>query len=654
MENTTPRRRAVVLIAALCATGAFAQQPIRPIPPPGVPLSEADRKDLDFGLARLTEAINGLGKNALLPDVLIFREAVRYAVTYNEFFDPPDIPKAKALIAEGLRRAEQLSKGEAPWTRATGLVVRGYVSKIDGSVQPYGLVIPPSFDPRLPRRWRLDSWFHGRAEKLSEVNFLSERMSRMGEFTPTDTIVLHLYGRYCNANKFAGEIDLFEAIDAVKKQYPIDEDRMLVRGFSMGGGATWHIAAHYPGLWAAAAPGAGFSESAEFLRLSRDPEKPPVWEQTLWRMYDATMYAANFTNLPLVAYSGEIDGQKQAADIMARYLEPEGIALTHVIGPKTPHRYHPDSKVEIDRRLDAIAARGRDVYPRRVKFVTYTLRYNRSKWVIVDGMEKHWEKAQVEASVHSQGLRAATANVSALTFEFGPGGGPVELMGKASIEIDGQKLEARGPESDHSWTLHLAKSGGKWAVAPSKPQGMVKRHGLQGPVDDAFMDSFLFVLPSGTMAGDAGKRVQEEADRAIREWRKQFRGDARVKKDSEVTEADIAAHNLVLWGDASSNSMIAKLAGKLPVQWSGDSMTLNGQKYPSSTHFPILIYPNPLNADRYVVLNSGVTFREFDHLNNARQISKLPDWAVIDTATPAGPRYAGKVTAAGFFNEQWK
>ena len=54
------------------------------------------------------------------------------------------------------------SQGRAPWTTATGLVVRGYVSKIDKSVQPYGLVIPASFTP--DRKWRLDTWFHGRGE----------------------------------------------------------------------------------------------------------------------------------------------------------------------------------------------------------------------------------------------------------------------------------------------------------------------------------------------------------------------------------------------------------------------------------------------------------------------------------------------------------
>ena len=71
------------------------------------------------------------------------------------------------------------------------------------------------------------------------------------------------------------------------------------------------------------------------------------------------------------------------------------------------------------------------------------------------------------------------------------------------------------------------------------------------------------------------------------------------------------------------------------------------------THVPILIYPNPLNPKKYVVLNSGFTFREFDYLNNARQTPKLPDYAVIDITTPPDFRYPGKIALAGFFGEDW-
>ena len=64
--------------------------------------------------------------------------------------------------------------------------------------------------------------------------------------------MLHPYGRYCNANKFAGEIDVLEALDSVKKRYRVDDDRIAVRGFSMGGASTWQFAVHYPDRWFAA------------------------------------------------------------------------------------------------------------------------------------------------------------------------------------------------------------------------------------------------------------------------------------------------------------------------------------------------------------------------------------------------------------------
>ena len=179
-------------------------------------------------------------------------------------------------------------------------------------------------------------------------------------------------------------------------------------------------------------------------------------------------------------------------------------------------------------------------------------------------------------------------------------------------------------------------------------------HGLQGPIDDAFMDSFVFVTPTGTpMAPGVAPWVAAEQKHAITEWRRQFRGEAQVRDDQPITDADIASSNLVLWGDPGSNRVLARIADQLPVKWTAEGIVAGGNRYAADTHAPILIYPNPLNPKKYVVLNSGFTFREFDYLNNARQIPKLPDYAVVDTTTPPGPRYPGKIVLAGFFNESW-
>jgi hypothetical protein len=489
------------------------------------------------------------------------------------------------------------------------------------------------------------------------VNFLSDRQRSPGEFQPRDTIVLHLYGRFCNASKFAGEVDLFEALDAVKRQYPIDENRVLVRGFSMGGASAWHIGAHYAGLWAAVAPGAGFVETAEYqhMKLTGDGA-PPWWEQKLFHLYDMTGYAANLYNTAVIEYHGEIDPQKQAGDMMERAMAEEGMRLLRIEGPQTPHRYHPDSKVVITRLLDAIAERGRDPYPRKIRFTTWTLAYNRMKWVTVDALAKHWEGALVNAEITGPSdVRIESSNVTAFSLEMGSGGSPFEQGRQVAVTIDGQKVVAPGPMSDCSWKARLQQADGKWRLAEAADDaGLRKRHGLQGPVDDAFLDSFLFVSPTGSpLSAAVGKWVDSEEKRAIDQWRRQFRGDAQVKQDREITDADIAANNLILWGDPSSNQVLARVIAELPVQWNASGVTLGPQHFAAATHAPILIFPNPLNPRRYVVLNSGFTFREADWSSNSRQTPKLPDYAVVDTATPPDGRFPGKIVAAGFFNEHW-
>jgi len=543
-------------------------------------------------------------------------------------------------------------------TTAAGLVARGYVSKIDGSVQPYGLVVPSSYRPGTPYQHRLDAWFHGRGENLSELNFIDGRQRSLGEFAPPHAFVLHPYGRYCNANKLAGEIDLFEALEHVRKHYPIDENRIVVRGFSMGGAACWQYAVHYAGLWAAAAPGAGFAETPEFLKVFQNETLQPTWyEAKLLHLYNCTDYAANLFNCPVVAYSGEIDRQKQAADVMARALATEGIDLVHIIGPKTGHGYHPQAKQEIDRRLDSIVARGRDPVPTRVRFSTWTLRYNQMLWITVDGLDQHWDRARVDAQiVDPSTVKATTQNIAALTFSMPAGLCPLDNTQKPKVILDGQELQAAPVGSDLSWLAHFRKTGTRWQVAATTEDGALrKRHGLQGPIDDAFMDSFLMVRPTGQPLHESiGTWVQSESAHAMDHWRRQFRGEARVKNDADVTDADIANSNLVLWGDPGSNKLLAKILDKLPIRWDAESLQVGEKKYDATNHVPLLIYPNPLNPKRYIVLNSGFTFREYDYLNNARQIPKLPDFAVIDVRKPVSARAPGAVVTAGFFGERWE
>jgi hypothetical protein len=339
-----------------------------------------------------------------------------------------------------------------------------------------------------------------------------------------------------------------------------------------------------------------------------------------------------------------------------------------LIGPKVGHKYEPETKKELSKRIDAYVAKGRDPLPSHIRFQTYSLRYNNCKWLTIDALDQHWEKAEVDATLVDEGtFRIKTKNVAEFTIALPPGPAPLDKTHPPRVVIDEQELV--GPAVKEGWTAAFHKSNGKWSAGGTfpiltglnaGPRGLSvqKHHGLQGPIDDAFMDSFIFVRPTGQPLNDkVGKWAQSELDLAIAGWRRVFRGDVRVKDDTAITAEDMASANLVLWGDPGSNKVLARLLPQLPIQWTKDKLTMGGQSASAADHAPILIFPNPgsLNSlNRYVVLNSGFTFRMGARVSNSLQTPKLPDWALIDLNTPPSELWPGKVAEAGFFDEHWQ
>ena len=681
-------RFVTLALCVACCSALFADGPadnqwatVRQVPPPGVMIDPAEREALEGTLKTLTEKIVALrtSKSAVvqqyLPDVEIFARAVKIALEEDGFFDPSDAKRAKDVLAEGLTRADALEKNQSPWRTATGTVVRGFRSKLDGSVQPYGIVYQFELDPPPIAGLRADIWCRGRSEKGLELQFIAQRMTNASPEPAPGVMMIHPFGRYCNANKLAGEVDTLEVLDHALAQYPIDPQRVAIRGFSMGGAAAWHLAVHYPDKWFAANPGAGFSETPDFLKVFQKEElKPYPFEQTLWQMYDCPVWARNLRMLPTIAYSGEVDIQKQAADIMAAACwglpEGERFELTHIIAPKTAHSITPAARAEIEKRLATLDGMRETsewkepTLPRMpgvFSFTTTTLKYNSAHCLTVNGLQEHWKPAKVWVSFLQLDIQVETDNVTEFSLELAADKtmGHMTPDGLLGVSILNPHVEFMIPKrSDRSWGARFRLVEGKWElVSPIEAPSidLVKKHNLQGPIDDALMGPFLFVKP--TAAGrhpEVDKWVNAEFNRAVREWHRQMRGDARVKTSEEVTPQDIENNHLILWGDPQSNPTIAKVADKLPIQWGAEQISVGDRKFDAKSHAPVLIYPNPLNSEKYVVLNSSFTYREYDYLNNARQVPKLPDWAIIDLSTPPDARWPGKIAAADFFGEKWE
>jgi hypothetical protein len=294
-----------------------------------------------------------------------------------------------------------------------------------------------------------------------------------------------------------------------------------------------------------------------------------------------------------------------------------------------------------------------------VRFVTYTLKYNRCDWVEILGLDRHYDKTLVEAERTKEGFKVATTNVRVLHLTL-PAGDP---RTKLTVAIDGKTLEtAPYLTSLGEGHLYLEKHDGVWkSVLPQRvfvdqlrrPQ---KTPGLQGPIDDAFTSGFLCIRGTGT---PWNKAVHDHAEGNLRrfskEWDRFFRGEIAVKDDVNVTAEDIASKNLILFGDPGSNRLIAQALDGLPVQWTKKSVTLGEWTGDATNHVPALIFPSPLNTERYVVINSGHTFHEKDFLGtNALLYPRLGDYALLKMTPTEKDGLAVEVVGAGLFDEFWK
>lgn len=631
------------------------------------PLPADQRQQLQDELQALEKSLAALSSCSAcdLPPAAIFAKGLTWALHYDQEFTPADIALLQKSLARGKERAAALAQGDQPWKTRRGKLALGYVSRVDGSTQPYGLIIPKDYDAARPIR--LDVVLHGstRPVGLSELRF----MARFDEGdaanpSPPDQpyIELHPLGRVENCYRWAGETDVFEAIEDVCRRYSIDRDRIVLRGMSMGASGTWHLGLKHPDYFVALGPYCGyvdthrFSETPleNFVKVGPLPEHQ---EQGL-HMLDSLDYAANAGVVPAIACMGEKDVFFQAHVLMGEAMRREGLTMVNLISPGTGHVIDPVTHAEQMRQIGEYAAKGLNHQPQELRFVTWTLKYSRCHWLQVLGLTQHYQRGEISARWKDDLVEVdEPKNITRFAvFTSQLPNQPKKLrIGETELALEG-KL----PANPRGVVLSLDE--GKWSIVagPAEKAAPRKRPGLQGPIDDAFTTPFLCVRGTGQPWNVA---VQSYADASLQrfaaEWRHYFRGDLPVKDDSAVTEGDLRTKNLILFGDPGSNSWIAKALPQLPLTWTKETLTLAGQDHPSGNHLPALIAPSPFKGgeEHYVVLNSGHTFREAELAKlNYLLFPRWGDWALlqIDPSREKNAPAEEKILRAGYFDEKWR
>jgi hypothetical protein len=632
-------------------------------------LTAGERGQIERGLKELNDRLARLRANpSLKPDHVadteIYAKGIAWALRYHETLTAADGTLLRRAQERGRQRAAALETGKQPWREKKGKVVRAFRSALDDSVQPYGVIVPAKYDPAKPIR--LDVILHGssRPVGMSELRFLSrfDEGDAAGQAAPErDYLELHSLGRVENGYRWAGETDVFEAIEAVCRNYNVDRDRVVLRGMSMGASGTWHLGLKHPDRFAALGPYCGYVDTHHFSQTPlpnfvKVGRLPPYQEKTL-HLLDSIDYAANAGVVPVVACMGEKDIFFPAHVLMGRAMEREGLRMVNLISPGTGHVIDPATHQEQMRRIGEFARKGIDRAPRHLRFVTWTLKYDRCHWLRFLALHEHYVRAELEAEVAEDGSIEVKEPRNVVAFSVRP---PLHPRDGARLRVGGREVARLPSGNGSSPELFVRRRDVRWELSTDAIPVAAKRPGLQGPIDDAFTSPFLCVRGTGRPWNPA---VQAWSDANLKrfayEWHRYYRGELPVKDDTAVSEDDRRRCNLILFGDPGSNRWIAGVLPKLPIRWTREEIQFGRERHSAADHAPSLIYPSPLAEGRYLVLNSGHTFHEKELASlNYLLFPRLGDWAVLKVGgkipkEPSGP-LEESVVRTGLFDEDWK
>ena len=563
----------------------------------------------------------------------------------------------EASLAKAQERLSTLKQGARPYHHQAGTFLRGYRSQIDDSVQGYGLFVPNEYTAGKPHPLIIN--LHGYDPSFSgwqDNPFLPVFMppaTKNGRY-----IVASPFGRGNAFYEDMGEQDVLQVLREVQRLYSIDPDRIYLTGGSMGGWGAWNIGLRCPDMFAALAPVMGPTEFGFWT--GPEPRWPCALRRFILDKHGALALAENSLNLPLFCNHGALDDIVPVAQSrkMVERLKRSGKDIRYVEHPQAKHGGFPP---EMDHAIfDWFEGLRRDPQPRRVRFKTSDLKHGGAYWVKIESFLDPLDFASLEAEVaHPNKILVRTQNVGRFRLALPE---PLILAKDAlTVRIDGREYHPRVPENrELAFVAARSKSGRRlpWSAAKALVvEGRVKKACLSGPIRDAMNAGFILVYGSSGSAQEAAVNRQE-AQNCRSQWESWQHVACRMKRDRDVTADDMERCNIILFGGPDSNAIVRKINARLPIRFGRGSVIAGKRRFAGEQVGLAMIYPNPLNENRYAVIQAGVSWQ--GTLDITRRLGSEFDYIVFDERTLGLPRPQGNLTVdgtpllCGFFDQHWR
>ncbi|MDP2895728.1 MAG: prolyl oligopeptidase family serine peptidase [bacterium] len=533
--------------------------------------------------------------------------------------------------------------------------MESYVSEIDGSVQPFGLYIPEPFDPNVPHPVVFHAQGYGGAAStgFSGTLFANEQ----------GWILVNLDGDGESWYEGIGEHDFFRVLNELRRQYLIDENRLYLTGCSTGGLAALRLGFRHPDLFAAVAGSDAFWDYRWFHRMVYGKSSNPEWieptREPLLQSGSPLSIAENVKHLNVYMSVDVGDGLVPLAN--GRNLD----ARLDELGYAHSYNEYPGGHCQgfnLGTIYEFFSQRVNEPSPKDVVLKANQLQYGSAYWVRIDRLEKTGQFGMIVAKITGRQkdiVEVTTNGLIQFTLFLTP---ELAEVDEVSVLTNGE-LTYTGPPQEITVSASLDESGNivGWSTADTLPRGLRKTAQSEGPIGHAYTSKFLLVRGTTSKTDTARNRL--EAEKFATEWNTWMHASIWPVEDASITADDIATSNLILFGTADSNSVIREINDLLPVRIWKDRIVAGAQEYEGSNYGLYMVFPNPLNPQRYVVISHGTI--EGSHETDLEALPWYwPDYVVFDTNTvpeavvsswhPPLVYLPDAWVEAGFFDQYWR
>lgn len=604
--------RAFMALAAILALTGCQTEP-GPLPAPRVPLLTADEAATE--LAALEKVVPAKPKNpALAREWDNLHVYLRKAKFLHTSYRPSEymLDKISRDIANAEQSFRAIQSGQ-PLPLVPGEREEGYYSDNDRSFQPFLRYLPPAATKGRPMPMVV--YLHGYSPYLNLVNW-ADFPSNLVEFARAEGFCLVApFGRSNTDFQGIGEQDVLNAMAEMEARYPIDKDRIILAGISMGGMGVWTIGAHYPDRFAGLLVLGGRGDYYFWKKEKR--QDLPAYKQRLIDTEFAASLLPNLRNIPIFCAHGTDDSLVPVAE--ARHI----IAAVQKINPNVvyteitgeDHWIFETMFGRKETRQWMKTCRRRT--PTEFTYRTYHPKYNQCYWI--SGMDLLRDTVPAEVAV-----RVVAGKLS------------IAAAGVRGIEISKDQM----PRSIRD--LPVAQSG-KFHIRYDGPATL---RAASGPVKEAFLSPFVFVFAGDTNnTNDLSQFRQRSA-----EWYQYAKALPRVAYEKGFSAQELASCNVFLFGEPEGSALIRAVLNASPIRVTADEYVVGVNKFPRKGNGLCFVYRSPWNAARLAVVQCGIPWGE--GLGTNHRYDLLPDYIVYSSARDTdGSNHA---LCAGFWDEEWK